>query len=263
MSSAARRATRAHPAEPPASLAAWLWAVGQVAVIAVECFLLLVLLALPGLRPTDIRLAGAQHLSAEDVAGALALPPGRSIFLLNHRSLEARLQRLAWVRQAEVSLSLPNRVGVRVREWTPVAVFQQGDRAYYLGERGVILGAAAEAGVLPVIERPGARTVREGAALLAPELLTLLTQMSQGFPGAFKLRISAMTLDDQQSLTVKTDRGFPILFGEMATADQRATLEAKLAALQALSTKVDLVHTPIAYINVMNPRQPTYLPRGR
>jgi hypothetical protein len=46
------------------------------------------------------------------------------------------------------------------------------------------------------------------------------------------------------------------MFGEVATSDERAQLEPKLAALRAISQRVDLVRAPILYINLMNARVP-------
>jgi hypothetical protein len=49
----------------------------------------------------------------------------------------------------------------------------------------------------------------------------------------------------------------------MLTADDRATLEPKLAALRALSSRLDLISSPIAYINLENPGAPAVQMRGR
>ncbi len=244
-------------------LRAWSWTLAQAALLSAGSVLVLILLADPNLRAKDVRVQGLQHLTSTQVTTALALPNGRSIFLLHRRSLEARLRTLAWVRSAEVTLALPDHLTVRVREWGPVAVFQQGERSYYLGERGTILGPAEEAGVLPLVERRGLAQVREGAAVVDPALLQLLLPLSEGFPRAFRLKVSAFSLDERENLVLRTDRGFTIVLGEMATAEERATLEPKLAALQALAAKVDLVQSPILYINLMNPRTPAVQMRGR
>lgn len=255
--------TRAVRAQSPERARAWLWAGGQVGLIAAESFLILLLLAHPALRARDVQASGAEHVPQAEVVEALALPPGRSMFLLDHRALEARLRALPWVRSARVSLELPNRVKVSVREWAPVAVFQRGERLYFVNERGTLMGPAAEPGNLPILLRPSFSAVREGATPIPPELLALLLPIKDGFPAAFKMQVSGFSLDEQGSLSLRTDRGWPIIFGEMNTADQRATLEPKLAALQALSTRIDFGRAPIAYINVMDPRHPAYQLKGK
>lgn len=237
-------------------LRGWLWASGQLALLGLEVLALLLLLAYPGFRPRQVHMVGLDHLGAGDVTSALAIPADRSIFLVSRSILEGRLQALPWVRSASVTLTLPDQVLVSIDEWTPVAVLQQGERSFYVSPQGRILGPAPEAGSLPIVERPNLAPVRAGTVALSPEVEALLVPLGRGFPGAYHLRVAAFVLDDRQDLTIKTDRGFPIYFGQMATADQRAGLETKLGALKALASRVDLVSAPIAYVNLMNPAAP-------
>ena len=255
------RAPRAR--QPTPSVRGWLWAVAQVAVLGGEVFVLLFMLAQPLFRARSIEVAGVRHLTAAQVRAELGLPPDRSIFFLNRGALEARLQALPWVRSASVSLALPDRVDVTVTEWSPIAVMTRGERTYYLNERGVVLDQADEAGGLPVIDPRGAGPVRPGDAVVDPDLVRMLVALQRGFFAAFHVRVLSFGLDAQQVLTLRTDRGFAIIFGQMETADQRATLEAKLAALRSLATRVDLASTPLVYVNLMNPKAPAVLAKSR
>ena len=241
----------------------WLWAGIQLSLLGAEIFLLLILLAQPAFRARQVEVTGTKHFGSSEVMTALALPEGRSIFLLNHRSLEARVRALPWVRAASVSLAVPDQVRVQVVEWLPLAVIQVGERSYYVGERGTILGQADEPGSLPVLERPGLRKPTPGTTAADPELLQLLLTLRDGFPNAFHLQVSSFGLDAQDSLTLRTDRGWTIVFGRVATGAERASVEAKLGALQALATKIDLRSAPIAYINLMDPRSPAVQMRGQ
>lgn len=250
----ARRA-RSRP-DAGTGLRGWLWATGQMTLLAVELLTLLFVLAYPGFRVKDFHVQGATHLSASDVATVLAIPQDRSIFLLDHSMLEARLRALPWVRTATVTVTLPDRVLVTIDEWAPVAVLQQGERSYFLNAQGRLLGPAAEAGSLPIVERPHLASLQAGTAVLSPDLEAMLVPLSSGFPAAYHVRVAAFVLDDRQDLTIKTDRGFSIYFGQMATAPERATLETKLGALKAIAARVDLVSGPIAYVNLMNPAAP-------
>lgn len=252
------RRTRATQPKPDhrTGLRGWLWASGQLTLLGVELFALLLLLAYPGFRPRDVRIVGLTHLAGAEVTSALAIPTDRSIFLLDHSMLEGRLRTLPWVRSASVSLTLPNQVLVSIDEWAPVAVLQAGERSFYISPQGRLLGPAAEAGSLPILERPHLAATRAGTSVVTPELQALLVPISRGFPSAYHLRVAAFILDERENLTIKTDRGFDIYFGQLATADERATLEPKLAALKALAKRVDLVSTPIVYVNLMNPAAP-------
>jgi hypothetical protein len=64
-------------------------------------------------------------------------------------------------------------------------------------------------------------------------------------------------------LTAQTDRGWAIIFGQMVTSDDRATLTPKLAALRALNSRVDFTSTQIQYINLENPGAPAVQMRAR
>lgn len=251
-----RRRTAPAAAKPVATGRGWIWAAVQIVVLGCEVFALLFLLAQPAFRPRHVEVLGTHHLTAAQVTGALNLPADRSIFLLNQTDLARRVQALPWVRSASVSLALPDRVSVRVTEWTPSAVLQVGETTYYLNDLGEVLDPAAEAGSLTVINRPGFGSASEGQHALGSELLPMLVQLRAGFPAAFKISVTSFQLDSREVLTAQTDRGWTIIFGQMVTADDRASLEPKLAALRALSGRIDLISGPIQYINLENPRAP-------
>jgi len=258
-----RRRTAPAPAKPVASGRGWIWAVVQVALVAAEIFALLFLLAQPAFRPRHVAVIGTNHLTPAQVTGALNLQGDRSIFLLSQSDLAKRLEALPWVRSASVSLGLPDRVSVRVTEWTPSAVLQVGETTYYLNDLGEVLDPAAEAGSLPVINRPGFGPARDGQHAIGGDLLPMLAQLRAGFPAAFKISVTSFQLDRREVLTAQTDRGWTIIFGQMVTAQDRVSLEPKLAALRALSSRIDLVSAPIQYINLENPRAPAVQMRAR
>jgi cell division septal protein FtsQ len=258
-----RRRTAAPPARPLASSRGWVWALVQIAVLAVECFTALFLLAQPAFRPRHVMVSGTRRLTSAEVTSTLGLPSDRNIFFFNHQQLEQKLQALPWVRSASVSLTLPDRVAVKVTEWQPSAVLQVGEQTYYLNDLGVVLDPASEAGGLAVLDRPDFGTVRNGQRAIAPELLAMLLQIRSGFYPAFKISLMSFQIDSREILTAHTDRGWTIIFGQMVTSDDRATLEPKLAALRALSGRIDLTSAPIQYINLENPGAPAVQMRGR
>ena len=257
-----RRRVAPAPARPVASARGWVWAVLQIAVVGAEIFALLFLLAQPAFRPRHIEVFGTSHLTAAQVTSTLNLRGDRSIFLLNEAQLAERLRALPWVRSASVTLALPDRVAVRVTEWTPSAVLQVGDTTYYLNDLGAVLDPAAEAGALPIINRPDFGPVRSGQHAVGSDLLRMLLQLRAGFTPAFKISVTSFQLNRREVLTAQTDRGWTIIFGQMVTSDDRASLEPKLAALGALSSRIDFTSAQIQYINLENPRAPAVQMRG-
>ncbi|MEO6796594.1 MAG: FtsQ-type POTRA domain-containing protein [Candidatus Dormibacter sp.] len=233
--------------------------------IGVEAFALLFLLAQPAFYPHRVQIAGVSHLQTADVRKALNLPTDRNLFFLSEIALERKVETLPWVRTASVKVALPDEVRVQVTEWHPNAVLQVGEATYYVNDRGAILDPAPEAGGLTVINRPDFGAVHAGDQAISPELLTMVRQMQAAFPAAFKISLTAFELDARDSLTAHTDRGWAIIFGQMATPNQRATLEPKLAALRSLAARLNLGSTSIGYVNLMNPGAPAVqmLPRPR
>ncbi|HEY9287243.1 MAG TPA: FtsQ-type POTRA domain-containing protein [Candidatus Dormibacteraeota bacterium] len=258
-----RGRTAAAPPAPVTRSRGWVWAVVQLAVLGTEIFVTLFLLAQSSFRPRDVRITGIRHVSVGDVESALALPVDQNIFFLSHRDLERRVETLPWIRSASVSLALPDRVAVRVSEWTPSAVLQVGEATYDLNDAGQVLDPATEAGKLLIINRPDLETVKSGQRIVAPELLAMLQQLRAGFQPAFRVSITSFTIDGRDVLSAQTDRGWTLVFGQMLTAGDRATLEPKVAALHALSGRLDLTSTQILYINLENPGAPAVQMRGK
>ena len=257
-----RRRMTAAPAKAKASSRGWIWAVAQLTVVAAEVFIVLFLLAQPAFRPQHVQVSGVSHLTAAQVRSALNLPADRNIFFLSQAELGQRVQALPWVRSAAVSLALPDRVSVAVTEWKPSAVLQVGETTYYVNDLGVVLDPAAEAGGLPVINRPDFGQVRAGQHAVGAELLPMLLQLRSGFSGAYRISLMSFQLDRREVLSAQTDRGWSIIFGQMVTSADRASLEPKLAALRSLSTRLDLTSAPIQYVNLENPGAPAVQLRG-
>ena len=93
-------------------------------------------------------------------------------------------------------------------------------------------------------------------------LLRNLDRIHDQFPGAFGLTASRLVIQAGGQLVIETTQpgtstpGPRILFGQMVTEEQIASLDEKLAALNSLKTQVDLVHGKLEYVNVENSRAP-------
>ena len=257
------RRTASMPAKPVAASRGWIWALVQLGVLGAEIFATLLLLAQPAFRPHQVQLTGIRHVTSSQATAALGLEQERNIFFLNRADLERRLEALPWVKSASVTLALPDWVSIRVVEWTPSAVLQVGESSYYLNDRGQILDPATEAGALPVIDRPDFGAAKSGQNAIASDLLPMLLQLRKGFAPAFRVSLMSFELDGRDVLSVRTDRGYTVVFGQMVTSDDRASLEPKLAALRALGSRIDLTSSQIAYINLENPGAPAVQMRGK
>jgi len=223
-----------------------------------------------GLRGGWMAMAFLRDATVPDVSSAMQRAQGADLGAV------FRLGRLVWFEGIHdlgrvtfplyltaVQVALPDRVEVRVTEWSPVAVLQVGELSYYLNEQGTVLGPASEAGRLVVLNRIHLSAVKPGDPAVSGELLQMLTALQSGFYPAFKLNVASFELDDREVLTMRTQRGWTVTFGQMVTDADRASLEPKLAALRALAGRLDLTTAPLEYINLMNPRAPAVQLRPR
>ncbi len=78
------------------------------------------------------------RLTAEAIRTASGIEPGMSIWDVDGAAAARRLERLPWIRAAQVRRELPHRVTIQVREYRPAAILALGDRLYYVASSGRI-----------------------------------------------------------------------------------------------------------------------------
>lgn len=98
-----------------------------------------------------IRVVGAEHLSRADVLRIAGIDGGTNVFTLDAGAAERRLMRDRWIADATVTKDLPTTIEIVVREHTPVAVTGSANALRLVAEDGALLGAAADAVMLPRI----------------------------------------------------------------------------------------------------------------
>ncbi|MEW6324853.1 MAG: FtsQ-type POTRA domain-containing protein [Nitrospirota bacterium] len=127
-----------------------------------------------------IYLRGLQRLSAEEIRALLPFREGDRLFGLPLQAATRRLAGHPWVARASLHRSLSGDVVVAIEERQPVAVLRDGESAWYVDQRGALLGPAGErpgprdltiSGVSVARLRAGApderKRLQEGLALLA------------------------------------------------------------------------------------------------
>ncbi len=122
--------------------------------------------ALAGLRIVDIDIDGLHEVSRIDILTSLDLGPQNSLLSFDVHRARDDLKHLAWVREAVVSKTYPDRLTIHITERTPFAVWQNG-QALYLVERdgSEIAPYDPRYGNLPLFVGRGAN--RHGAEILA------------------------------------------------------------------------------------------------
>jgi POTRA domain, FtsQ-type len=107
---------------------------------------------------------GVTYTDREAVLAVLEDARGANLFALVTRPLEDRIGELPTVRSADVSVRLPDTVLVRLRERSPILVWQVGARRYLVDADGQLFARLADtppdtAADLPVVEDRRAASV--------------------------------------------------------------------------------------------------------
>jgi len=155
----------------------------------------------------DARIEGARLLTAAEVY-AMADVDGWHIFWIRPDEVEARLLNEPTIKQAEVSVGLPNRLTIRIEERRPLAVWQSNGESYFVDDEGVLFrlrGDASDALVIrdmrDVPVQPGMQVDAEAVRTVV-ELHTLLPERR-----AFDWRPAA-------GVSFIADGGWEVRFGD-------------------------------------------------
>ena len=120
-----------------------------------------------GLGIDQVSLTGHRFTADGELFDALDLANVRSMASLDAGAVRRRLERLPWIKTAELRRVFPDRLDVRITERKPSALWARGGRNYLIDDTGRVLSpVGASAGLdLPRVSGEGAAS--EAAALLA------------------------------------------------------------------------------------------------
>lgn len=118
---------------------------------------------------------GQPRLTPEEIEAWVDLPPGISIFRVDPRQIERRLESHPWIRRATVRRLPPRRLEAEIREHRPLAIVRLDDY-YFVDRRGALMGrlAPSDSHDLPIIsglDRGHGRTSLEVALPRVAHLL--------------------------------------------------------------------------------------------
>ncbi|OLB94540.1 MAG: FtsQ-type POTRA domain-containing protein [Chloroflexi bacterium] len=245
------------------------WSMRAVAGLAalVEAMLLAWLWFGPALAVHSVEVLGARHLSAIQVAQAAGLFGNESIISVDGESAQQRLLAQVWVRTATVQPQFPGKVVVSVSEWQPVAAYHAGasPKLVLLSSQAVVLGPAATASGLVVVQGPAGAEPHVGDRPIDVQLLTALVNMQRAMPALIGQDVSSFIFDSCGDLTMVAKRGWKVYFGRVLTPEEFTALRDKLTALKAIAGNgnVDYSSADLDYVNVMNPAEPAVGYRSR
>ncbi len=209
------------------------------------CILGWQLLSRPEFRVEQIEVSGNRLLSSQHISEATGLR-GTNIYYVNTHEVEERLKQLSLVRDARVSVHLPNRVHVEVEERRPAVTWVAGDTRVGVDEEGMILPPQAIDPQAPVIE------VMEAEGALEQAVDTRAIAVAQAL---HELRpdLRSFVLSPQRGIAIVTEGGWPVYFG-WETQGLPVQLELLDRALPMLRQEGDSVE----YVDLRYPAAPYY-----
>ena len=242
------------PGGPPAR-----WRALALALAAIEIALLGWLAAGRALPVRRVQVEGNHWQPADQVVAAAGLRKPGSILTVDADSIRQKLSRSSWIRSSSVTVTMPDRVLVRVEEWQPVASFRAGadGRPVYLSSRALVLADGRQDPAITDIQGPAGASVRVGDRPVDPQLLTAMVNIQRNFgqvlPGQ---AVRFFEVDGCGSLTLTSVRGWRLIFGRVLTPEEYALLAEKVAGLRSIRDQVDFNSPDLDYINLENPSAP-------
>jgi cell division protein FtsQ len=124
-----------------------------------------------GFRLKAVHVQGASALATNDIVKAAGVYEGEPLLGLDLGQLQGRVEKVGWVKEAQVVRLLPDTLVIAVKERRQLAVWQHNGRLLVIDEHGQPIPEAdpARFATLPLV-------VGAGGAEHAPEILPVLAQ---------------------------------------------------------------------------------------
>ena len=208
----------------------------------------------PLLSVRDVKLTGARHTTAEEVAAAAGLGPDDNLLLLSADHVVAAARKLPWVADAEVERRLPGTVKVKVVERKPALVVSLGTSAHWtIDARGHVLATGQAEPGLPVVGGVEVGEIRPGVKLDAPVMTEVLSAW-RSLPNKLAGDVEAIFATSLERISFTLADGTQVRYG----AAER--LDAKNQVLLALRKQLAEEGRLTSYIDVRVPTSPAIGP---
>jgi hypothetical protein len=170
----------------------------------------------------DLELEGSTFTDRADVLAALDTAQGENLFLLATRPLADAVAELSTVRDASVSVALPDTLVVRLDEREAILVWQVGEARYLVDTDGVLFArigdeASPAADALPVIDdRRSIASALSVDSRLDPVDLDAATRLASLVPSDVGSSAEALIVQvtDQSGFVIRSvPSGWAAIFG--------------------------------------------------
>ena len=153
-------------------------------------------LARSGLDIRSIDVTGAERVTAEDIAAAIAPDARASLLAVDPGEARAAIEALGWVEAASVVRLWPDRISVVLKERQPAALWQSEGAHHVISRDGTVIEGADPASFTALPRLVGAGANVQGAQILdllarQPEIEALTTHAVRVGERRWNLRLVA------------------------------------------------------------------------
>ena len=205
----------------------------------------------PLLHVRSIKVSGAEHTNARQIAEAAGVDQGDNLLLLSTAEIVRRTETLPWVKRATVDRKLPGTLRVRIVERKPALDLSLGDRRWTIDASGRVLEAGAAPGSRPVLAGFDAADPSPGERLRSPEALGALAAY-RSMPRPLRSRVAAVFAPTVERISFSLDTGVLVRYG--AAERLQAKNEVLAAVLRRLASSGEAATA--AYVDVRVPDSP-------
>ena len=186
-----------------------------------------------GIRLENIIVEGRHNASTQEISKALAVRKGINLFHLNVHTLKDRLTNLPWVRSAIVQKRFPDTLYIRLREKSPVALWQDKGKTHLIDDQGTLILGVSSVNHHKLLMVSGEEAPRQGPKIVA---------QLHSFPSLMK-RLSGAVLNGGRQWDLLVGAGLRIKLPE-------SDLEKALAYVDSLRKTGHLDNPKIKSIDV-------------
>ena len=194
-------------------------------------------LELAGFDLRQVAITGYRFTADGDIFDAIDLEHARTLLSFDSRAAQGRIEALPWVDTASIERILPDRIEVRIKERTPIAVWQRGEGLFLVDGTGRVLAAVRGDRVPPLPRMSG-----EGAAEAAADLLRVLA----AYPAVLKELALAERVGERRWTLWLADGGSILLpaTGETAALVRAVAIRGALA-WRAIAIDLRVANRPL------------------
>ena len=207
----------------------------------------------PLLSVRDVKLTGATHTTAAEVAAAAGLGPEDNLLLLSAGEVVDAARSLPWVADAEVERRLPGTVKVKVVERKPALVLSLSTARWTIDAHGHVLATGQSEPGLPVVGGVEVGEIETGTRLTAAVMDEVLAAW-RSLPKKLASEVQAVFAPSLERISFTLVDGTQVRYG----AAER--LAAKNEVLVALRKRLAEEGRLTSYIDVRVPTSPAVGP---